>query len=575
MLKDSSPWILGISASHNGAACLLRGDEIAVAVQEERLSRIKRHRICGAEPMACVRYCLEHAGITPAELSLVVLSAQGRARDPAQDIRRNPLLKGAKRPRTKVIPHHYAHAVSAFATSGFSESAVLVVDGMGSPAEDFLEEERRVAPQGVEDGWETISLYAAEGTTLVPLEKHLVERGDWLTKPSTGMPRFQSLGAMFSAVAQQIFDNNMEAGKVMGLAPYGSRELPAEAFFEVAESGFRFSDRVPGMFCHDERWPCRQEEYQDLARSVQAALEEGLLGLARRLRRLSGSKNLCYAGGVALNSVANERILREAGFRKMHIIPAAEDSGPAIGAAYYGLWQLTGHNTRRRMTQDACGRPYSSSEVAAAIAQTPGVRAMRSADVVSDAVDLLCAGKIVGWFEGRSELGPRALGQRSILCDPRRADGKEALNRKVKKREAFRPFAPAILLEETGKWFELDGTTAESPFMLRVCKFRPEQRDRVPAVVHVDSTGRLQTVTAAANGRFYELVRKFHERTGVPMLLNTSFNVAGQPIVETPGDALECLLRSGLDCCVFEDRIAFRHVDWRGRPPGSEDEVQG
>jgi carbamoyltransferase len=187
---------------------------------------------------------------------------------------------------------------------------------------------------------------------------------------------------------------------------------------------------------------------------------------------------------------------------------------------------------------------------------------VRSADPVSDAVDLLCDGKIVGWFNGRSELGPRALGQRSILYDPRLPNGKEILNQRVKKREMFRPFAPSVLLEAVGDWFEVDGTDPESPFMLRVCRFRPDKRPVVPAVVHVDGSGRLQTLTPEANGPFYELVRRFYERTGVPLVLNTSFNVMGEPIVETPADAIACLLGSGLDCCVFEDRIAFRQVKW-------------
>jgi carbamoyltransferase len=193
-----------------------------------------------------------------------------------------------------------------------------------------------------------------------------------------------------------------------------------------------------------------------------------------------------------------------------------------------------------------------------ALSNRTNVRAVQSTDVINDAVDLLCDGKIIGWFDGGSELGPRALGQRSILCDPRRPDGKSILNRRVKMREPFRPFAPAVILEEAKNWFEFDGTTPESPFMLRVCEVNPQRKDEVPAIVHADGTGRLQTLTPRANGRFYELVKRFHERTGVPMVLNTSFNRMGQPIVETPADAIECLLSTGLDCCVFEDRIVFK-----------------
>ena len=558
-MADDSTWVLGISASHNGAVCLLRDDELVVAVQEERLSRLKRHRIYGAEPSRALEYCLGYAGITPEDLSLTVVCVQGRARDPRQTLALNPYLKTTLGcVPSLVIPHHLGHAVSALATSGFETAAILVVDGAGSPYEDLTAEERGVVRRNVEDGWETISLYTAEGASIVPIEKHLVERGGWYSPGEVGMPRFGSLGGMFSSVATQIFGDPMEAGKVMGLAPYGVAELPAEAFFEIDTDGFNFLDRVPEMFRHDERWPARADEYTNLAASVQSALEVALLHLARRLRASCPSENLCYAGGVALNSVANERIIRETGFKAVHIPPAAEDSGAAIGAAYYGRWQLAGRGAARPMAHDACGRSYTPAQVSSAVKKFAGVQVLRPPDVIAEAVERLCAGEIIGWFDGGSELGPRALGQRSILCDPRRPDAKEVLNRRVKRREPFRPFAPAILLAEAANWFEIDGAPRESPFMLRVCKFKSDKLGRVPAVVHVDDTGRIQTLTREANGRFYELVRRFHEATGVPLLLNTSFNVMGEPIVETPDDAVACLLKSGLDCCVFEDRIVVK-----------------
>jgi len=556
---DERPWILGISASHNGSMCLLKGDEIVVAIQEERLSRFKRHRIYGAGPSLALPYCLSYAGIEPGELDLVVVCVQGQAGAELHDVRLDPFLKVVSHQiPTLTIPHHFGHAVSAFATSGFADSAVLVIDGTGSPIEDFTDAERALVNGNFIDGWETISLYSASGTKLVPLEKHAAERGEWLGLRDTGMPSFGSLGGMFSAVAQQIFGEPMDAGKVMGLAPYGEPQIPVSDFFEIDHSHFHFKDTAPGMFRHDERWPARASEYEMLAASVQAALEDAVLYLAQRLRDSCASGNLCYAGGVALNSVANERLIRESGFQNVYIMPAAEDSGTAVGAAYYGLWHLTGHNSQRRLLHDAPGRTYCSSAVSLALSQANNLKLVSTPDVISDAVDLLCEGKIVGWFDGGSELGPRALGQRSILCDPRRADAKETLNRRVKMREAFRPFAPAVLREEASQWFEFGDTTAESPFMLRVCKVNPKKAQAVPAVVHVDGTGRVQTLTSASNGRFYELVKRFHERTGVPMLLNTSFNVMGEPIIETPADAIACLLRTGLDCCVFEDRIVFK-----------------
>jgi carbamoyltransferase len=556
MSKSKEPWILGISASHNGAVCLLKGDEIVVAIQEERLNRKKRQRIYGAQHTLSLDYCFEYAGIHPRDLSMIVISVQGRLKSSNQDLSLNPLLKVKEYGiPTLAISHHFAHAVSAFGTSGFGDSAVLVIDGVGSPQEDMSEEEQRVIKNPAEDAWEIISLYSASGVTITPLEKHVSGGRNWLTTDRTCMPKFRSLGGIFSASAVQIFGGDLEAGKVMGLAPYGRPVYPTSDFFEIVEGRFMFNDKIPSLFQHADRWPQRQTEYENLACSAQNALEVALLYLVDHLYEMCPSENFSYAGGVALNSVANERIIRESKFKNVYIKAAAEDSGPAIGAAYYGLWQLTGQNTRRRLLHDAVGRQYPPSAVAQAIAETPAVEITPSTDVISDTVDLLTQGKIIGWFQGRSELGPRALGQRSILCDTRRPDGKEVLNLRVKHREAFRPFAPVIPLEEAHNWFEVDGVSPESGFMLRVCPFKEDKKAQVPAVVHVDGTGRIQTVTREANGRFYDLVKKFQEKTGVPIVLNTSFNVMGMPIIETPQDAMLCLLSTGIDYCVLEDTI--------------------
>ncbi|SRR6266436_1405759 len=556
MRRNSDPWILGISGSHNGAVCLLRGSEIIVSIQEERLIRRKRRKISGAQHSLALDYCLDYAGIKPGDLSLVVLSAPERGNSLVQNLKLNPFLQVERnRIPTLVIPHHYAHAVSALATSGFEESAVLVIDGFGSVTEELFEDEIKSIKGPLTDGWEMISLYAASSTSMTALEKHVTEGFDWFTRKGTGMAKFRSLGSIFSSAAEQVFGEPLDAGKVMGLAPYGSPTISSDEFFEIVDGRFVFKDGVQRRFQHKERWPLHQTAYQDLACSAQVALEEALHYLVNHLRELCPSENLCYAGGVALNSVANERIIQERIFENVYIIPAAEDSGPAIGAAYYGLWQLTGKKERRKPVHDAFGREYSPDKIRKAIEETPGVEIVESEDVIAATIELLCEGKNVGWFQGRSELGPRALGQRSIICDPRRSDAKEILNSKVKHREAFRPFAPVILLEESQNWFDWGEATCESPYMLRVAKFKEDKRGLVPAVEHIDNTGRVQTVTKEANGPLYELVSKFKEKTGVPIILNTSFNVMGMPIVETPEDAFFCLLSTGLDCCVLGDVI--------------------
>lgn len=551
----NAPLVLGMSASHNGAVCMLRGGELVVAVQEERLTRVKRARLYGARSSLAVPYCLGAAGVTPSALASTAISVQGYAAAPEQQLAANPDLAGYMAVAPLGVAHHRAHAVSAFVMSGFSEAAVLVVDGVGSPWADLDTAERAVCRSADPTGWETISIYAAHGDTLVPVEKHLAADGRWLERRPKRMPRFRSLGGMYSAVSVQIFGDALEAGKVMGLAPYGSATVPIEDFLRFNGPDLAFGDTVADRFALGARWPQRQRTYRDLAASVQRALETALLRLAHRARELTGCANLCFAGGVALNSVANERLIREVGFAHVYIPAPAEDSGVAIGAAYEGLRSLTGTYRARAVRHDALGGRYSPAAVDAAVRASPALVEMSAGPAaLGAAAERLVRGELGGWFTGRSELGPRSLGQRSILADPRLVNGKDMVNQRVKHREAFRPFAPAVLEEHAAEWFEL-GPTPHSPFMLRVVPFHDSVRARVPAVVHADGTGRLQTVARADAPALHAIVSEFHARTGVPLLLNTSFNVMGEPIVETPDDALWCFLATGLDFVVVEDRL--------------------
>jgi carbamoyltransferase len=553
------PWILGISASHNGSACLLHGEQIVVAIQEERLTRVKRARVRGGSAALSIEYCLKMGGISAAELDMIVVAVQGPRAKLEEDIYLNPLLRiGAHRVRCEYIGHHRAHAISAFVTSGLTESAVLVIDGMGSPVMDLDDAERSsVAGVRLEDGWESHSIYQASTDAVRPIEKHLVEKAQWLVRSERGMPRFGTIGGMYSAVAKQIFGDPMDAGKVMGLAPYGVARLDVEEFFQEQSAQFHFSDMVPKRFDRNERWPACREEYVDLAASVQRALEDAVLRCARRVRDLLGKVNLCYAGGVALNGVANEKLHCSALFDKLFVIPAAEDSGTSIGAAYHGFWLLSGRFPSQRMTGDHLGHSYRD-RIDAALRDFPGIYTVASDDVNGTVAEALCQGKIVAWYEGGAELGPRALGQRSILCDPRHAEMKARINARVKGREDFRPLAPVVLYEAAQDWFELAGNESESPFMLRVCPVREEKRAIIPAVTHVDGTARPQTLRYEQNPRLYGILRAFYERTGVPVLVNTSLNVMGDPLAETPEDALLCLISTGLDLCVLEGQIAAR-----------------
>jgi carbamoyltransferase len=552
------PWIMGISLSHNGAICLLKGSEIVVAIQEERLSRKKRDFIYGAQPARALNYCLDYAGIGLADLSVIIISASGPKDANIHDLTKNNLLGPLMGKKPIIwIPHHLGHAVAAFATSGFDEAAVLVIDGAGSPYSDLDDWEKQACKTKkltgpLESHFETISMYFITHESIACVEKHL---GSWILEDKTRMSRFRSLGGMYAAVSGQIFGNVGEAGKVMGLAPYGIPDTPASDFFTLIDGEFIYYDKLPDSYLHSEHWPLRRREYENLSASVQRALEDAVHYLVGHFYDKCPKRNLCYAGGVALNSVMNERIIRESNFENVFIMPAAEDSGVAVGAAYYGLWKLAGKNLSRKLIHDSVGKKYFSTDISAVQDEMPTVSQVKSYDLIDDVVNLLCEGKIIGWFQGGSELGPRALGQRSILCDPRMPDGKQVLNGKVKHRESFRPFAPAILLEEVNDWFDMGKRNTESPFMLRVCAFREDKIDQVPAVVHVDGTGRVQTVTREGNGLFYQLVRRFYEKTGVPIILNTSFNTMDEPIVETPEDALLCFQSTGIDFCVIGDRL--------------------
>jgi carbamoyltransferase len=556
------PYVLGISASHNGSACVVHGNRIVVAVQEERLTRRKRARVHAGQRSLCVKYCLDAAGIRPDQLDLVVVSVQGYSDQTSEDAWLNPDLRlGRHGRRVAYVGHHLAHAHSVYCTSPFADAAILVVDGGGSPVADLGVAERAVA-RGVDPHhFETVSMYRAEDGVIEPLEKYFSPGDAMYVETGEGMPRFASLGSMFEAVSKQLFGDAMQAGKVMGLAPYGRATSPASDFFSYVEGrGFAFSDAIPRRFTTGGRWPDRGDEYADLAASTQAALETAMLALGRRLESLYRCPRLCLSGGVALNGIVNELLLARSAFREQYVYPAAEDSGVAVGAACYGVWLLTGTMPRVPTDVDRHGATYDARAHETAVAAWPGVEPQDCDDVVESAVRLLVDGKVVGLFQGESELGPRALGNRSILFDPRRPDGQAYINAKVKGREGFRPLAPACLEEEAAKWFVGAGDLV-SPFMLRVVRVKPAARDLIPAVTHVDGTSRLQTVTPK-NGMLHAILRRFFRETGVPMLLNTSFNVAEEPLVETPDDALLCMLCTNIDACVLGDRLVIKSPDF-------------
>jgi carbamoyltransferase len=571
--------VLGLNAYHGDAAAALVVDgELVAAAEEERFNRVKH---CAGFPAHAARWCLESAGVGAAELDHVAIGRDPRANaghKVLQTLRRRPSLgylktrfENAARVRDvredlaaalgmeaselratgHRVEHHLAHAASAFYVSPFEEAAVLTLDGFGDFASTMIAK--------------------GEGARLEVLERVLFPH---------------SLGIFYTAVTQWLgFPNYGDEGKTMGLAPYGTpRQL--DAMREVVSLDGPLFQLDLDYFTHhtegvDMTWdtgsptigrlysdrlveavgPAREprseltSHHEDVAASLQKMLEEAYLHLIMTAWERTGSTSLCLAGGVALNAVANGRIRPETPFEKVYIQPAAGDSGIAVGAAYH-VWHEVVEQPRGFVMRHAfTGPAYGEAECEAAIGAA-GLAAARLDDdrLFPLVAEQIANGDVVGWFQGRMEFGPRALGNRSIVADPRRADMKGILNARIKQREPFRPFAPSILAPRTGEWFEQDYA---SPFMIMVYKTREEKRAAIPAVNHVDDTGRLQTVDRDVSPRYFRLIEEFERITGVPILLNTSFN-ENEPIVMTPAQAVETFANTRIDLLVLGNLVVRR-----------------
>lgn len=568
-------YILGLNTyDHDVSACLLRDGEIAYAIEKERVTRDKHATGFYKE---VIDYVLDAEGIALDDVGLVVSNCYilpvPEMEDrliyqdmpgflpeyERQDAKNHPLFRAHDKVVT--ISHHLAHAYSAFAPCPFDEGAIMIVDGVGSYRSDVMEPYPGGEP-GSMLARESESYYTFKGTKLDCLKKVWMEpdRG-FLSDEFINMP---GLGALYSRASTYVFGDWNKCGELMGLAPYGRRDQvpPLMSIENNVLTVPRWSPELnqPYVMDSDAKWDTHPSmaHWEDLAWRVQDDTEKVLLARARWLRETTGARNLCIAGGVALNCVANGRIAREAGFDNVWIQPAAGDNGIAIGCAYYGLLEVQKQPRSHVMTHSYTGRNYSDRDVEAATQRTlvrAQTSATRSDDICRDTAKLLADQKVIGWFQGRSEYGPRALGNRSIIADPRRPEMKDILNSRVKHRQPFRPFAPIVLAERAHEIFEGDH---DSPFMLIAAPVRPEWREKIPAIVHVDGTARIQTVTEATNPRLYRLLKEFEALTGVPVLLNTSFNVKGEPIVETPRDAMACFINTGIDHLVLHDVLVSK-----------------
>ncbi|HEX4543107.1 MAG TPA: carbamoyltransferase [Candidatus Acidoferrum sp.] len=579
--------ILGINAYHgNASAAMVCDGRLVAAVEEERFNRVK---YAAGFPAQAIRYCLKEAGLTLAEIDHVAVPRNPYARLGTK------LFYGLKMPsfareRAKVlvkfkgipealaqafdidpknvgaefhrIEHHQAHLASTLYCSPFERAALLSADGLGDFASTMW---------GTGSG----SRMKIDGVVTFP----------------------HSLGLFYSAVTQYLgFLKFGDEYKVMGLAAYGEPEqleqLRDIVRFDASSGGNGFklgldyfshhrtgpemswaeADKTPtlGKLFSDgmekRLGPARgpeqdlEQRHRDLAASLQARLEEVYLGMLKKLAGRTGLKSVCLAGGVAFNCVANGKIFDATPFEQVYVHPAAGDAGLAVGAAFYVWHQILGKPRSFVMDHANWGPEYSHEEVRRAIDSNGlakegyAIAELKEEELMKRAAAIIADGKILGWFQGRAEWGPRALGNRSIVADPRRPEMKEILNQRIKHRETFRPFAPSILAEATADYFE---KSYASPFMTLAYAVRPEKREKIPAPTHVDGTGRLQTVSREANPRYHALISAFRDLTGVPVVLNTSFN-DNEPIVCRPEEAIDCFQRTQMDALVLGDFLITR-----------------
>ncbi len=572
-MSKKHAYVLGLNTyDHDVSACLLRDGEIAFAIAKERITREKHATGFYKE---VVDYCLKAEGISLADVDLVVRNcyvlpveemetrllnqdASGFMSERERNVAAKEPLYRSRSNKVVTVSHHLAHAYSAFAACPFDEGVVMVVDGVGSYSADVTEEypsSDKTNPLARESE----SYYKFSGSNLETLKKVWLEpcRG-YLADEFFNMA---GLGALYSRASTYIFGNWNKCGELMGLAPYG-RHGQMKPLLHIENGVLSVPDWLEGL---KEPWIAgsgkdwekspSMQHWKDLAWQIQDDTETVLLARAKWLREATGAKNLCLAGGVALNCVANGRLAREAGFENVWIQPAAGDDGIAIGCAYYGYLAIQKKPRASVIKHAYFGKPYSDADVRGATDKTLirlATKSTQSDNISRDTAKVLAEGKIIGWFQGGSEFGPRALGNRSIIADPRSAEMKDILNRRVKFRQAFRPFAPIVLAEREDEIFE---GGHDSPYMLMAKPVRPEWKDKIPSIVHVDGTARVQTVREETNPPLYWLLKEFETLTGVPVLLNTSFNVKGEPIVETPRNAMECFLSTDIDYLALHDLL--------------------
>jgi carbamoyltransferase len=550
--------ILGInSVYHESAAAVLIDGALVAAAEEERFNRIKHGKESNVDnphqfPEQAIRFCLNYAGLRARDIDHVAYSFDPRLRraqfraewwfDPRLEeiflLRlgevhgvAEEILGRSLRGRFHFVPHHLAHAASAYFPSDFERAAILTIDGLGEAA--------------------CSTLAVATGSRIRILE-------------TFNYPH--SLGFVWEIISAHLGFTHYDASKVMGLAAYGNPEIfrpQLRSIIRVGEDHYAVDPDAAGFHGSNAggldtllgppRLPDAkiQQSHADIAAALQAATNAAVMALVRRLKRKVPLDNLCIAGGVALNCVTNEAIRQSGGFSEVFIPSAPHDAGTAVGAALVVHCAKGKSHPERGNSTPFLGPSFSRREIIAAV-KSAGLTPRRSKTPTRDAADMIADGKIVAWFQGRMEFGPRALGNRSLLADPRRPEMRNILNQRIKHREDFRPFAPSVMAEHAEQWFEVGSQTASHEFMLFACPVKTERRNLIPSIMHQDGTARLQLVRRQSNRRFHELISCFFARTEVPLVINTSFN-DNEPIVCTPADAIVTFRKADVDVLFMDD----------------------
>jgi len=550
--------ILGINYYfHDTSACLVKDGELLIALEEERFSRQKH---TWSFPHLALKKCFDVTGINPEEVDEIAVSIK-----PGKDfwrkiiyglklgVKAKPFVKHefwsgynkqqalkawlkktypkknhVKMPKVHFISHHLAHVVGSYYVSPYKDAALLSMDGSGE--------------------WSTTWLGYVEGGKITRISESYFPH---------------SLGSFYEAATQFCgFQPNYDEGKTMGLAPFGdasafynkmSRLVDIDDqgqvtidlnYFQFQNAGHqRFSSAYSDLFGAPRASGRIEKNHEDVAAAAQKVLEDKVLLMCKILEKQSNADYLVIAGGVGLNSVMNGRILRETRFKDIYVMPAAGDNGTSIGAAYYAFNHINKNPKRVYHSNPFIGTEYSNEYIEEVLKDCK-LKYRKADDICAEVAKYLYEGHIMGWFQGQMEIGPRALGSRSILADPTKSHMKDKINAEVKHREAYRPFAPSAIVEQSKTYFDID---VEAPFMLKVCMVRDEYREKLPAITHVDGSARLQTVSCETNPLYHRMISEFGKLSGIPVVLNTSFNIMGEPVVESPLQAIRCFFSTGLD----------------------------